>query len=213
MLRNIQTIWARALKKVGQPWPDETLYYFICVSSWTCRSKTPLVKEINKRELYQAKHLYLLHQRETELYIGKRNVSDAFNILWVLAVWNSKFQNIYGRTDWTDSCVSESCILQVVTYTVAFLTRGSWVLFRPATENLQADSPAVLYFPEDGRLTFEGWVVVVKKSDSPRQSPNTNGFNNHYAVQWSNPVVETSAGGPLISMRLFAGGKCSACLV
>ena len=98
-------------------------------------------------------------------------------------------------------------------HTVAFLTRGSWVLFCPATDTLQADSRAVLYFPEDGRLTLEGWMVVVKKSDNPKQSPNTNGFNNHYAVQWSNPVVETSAGGPLISMRPFAGGKCSAWLV
>ena len=98
-------------------------------------------------------------------------------------------------------------------HTVAFLTRGSLVLFRPATETLQADSRTVLYFPEDGKLTFEGWVVVIKKSDSPRQSPNTNGFNSHYAVQWNNPVVKTSAWGPLISMRPFAGGKCSAWLV
>ena len=83
---------------------------------------------------------------------------------------------------------------------VAFLTIGSWALFAPATETLQADSRGVLYCPEDERLTFEGWVVVVKNSNSPRQSPNTNGFNNHNEVQWSNPVVETSAGEPLISM-------------
>ena len=33
----------------------------------------------------------------------------------------------------------------------------------PATETLRADSRAVLCCPEDGRLTFEGWVVVVKE--------------------------------------------------
>jgi len=104
-------------------------------------------------------------------------------------------------------CVCESYTLHVVTYhTVAFLTRGSWALFRPAIETLQEDSRAVLYCPEDGRLTFEGWVVVVTKSDSPRPSPNTNGFNNHCEVQWSNPVVETSAGEQLISMWPFAEG-------
>jgi hypothetical protein len=51
------------------------------------------------------------------------------------------------------------------------------------------------------------------KSEIPRQSPNTNGFNNQIVVQWSSPVVETSAGEPLISTRLFAGAKCSAWLV
>ena len=105
-------------------------------------------------------------------------------------------------------------VCRLLTYhTVAFLIIGSWALFRPATETLEADSREVLYCPEDGRLMFEGWVVVLKKSDSPRQSPNTNGFKNHYEVQWNNPVVETSAGGPLISMRPFAEGKCSDWLV
>jgi hypothetical protein len=40
-----------------------------------------------------------------------------------------------------------------------------WVLglFHPVTETLQADSRAVTCWPDDGRLTFEGWVVVVKE--------------------------------------------------
>jgi len=33
----------------------------------------------------------------------------------------------------------------------------------PVTETLQADSRAVTYYLEDGRLTFGGWVVVVKE--------------------------------------------------
>ena len=51
------------------------------------------------------------------------------------------------------------------------------------------------------------------KNESPRQSPYTNGYNNHYEVQWSNPFVETSAGEPLISTRPFAVTKCLAWLV
>jgi hypothetical protein len=46
---------------------------------------------------------------------------------------------------------------------VVSLTRGSWALLPPATETLWADSRAVTCCPEDGRLTFEGWVVVVKE--------------------------------------------------
>ena len=56
-----------------------------------------------------------------------------------------------------------------------------------------------------------GWLSL--KSDSPRQSPGINGVNNHYCLQWSNPVVEPNAGEPLISMRTFAVAKCCAWLV
>jgi hypothetical protein len=56
-----------------------------------------------------------------------------------------------------------------------------------------------------------GWLSL--KSDNPRQTPDTSGVNNHYFVQWSNPVVETNAGEPLVSMRTFAIAKCSAWLV
>jgi hypothetical protein len=56
-----------------------------------------------------------------------------------------------------------------------------------------------------------GWLSL--KSDSPRQSPNTNGFSNHYIVQWSDPVVQTSAGEPVTSAASFAVAKCSAWLV
>jgi hypothetical protein len=56
-----------------------------------------------------------------------------------------------------------------------------------------------------------GWLLL--NNDSPRQSPNTNSCNNHYVVQWSNPVVEMSVGEPLISMWLLNVVKCSACLV
>jgi hypothetical protein len=94
-----------------------------------------------------------------------------------------------------------------------FCRPGGLGLFSaPATETLQADSRAVLYCPEDERLTFVVWVVVVEKSDSPQQSLNTNAFNNHYEVQWSSPVVQTSARDSLISMRTFAVAKCLAWL-
>ena len=43
----------------------------------------------------------------------------------------------------------------------------------------------VICFPEDGRLTIEAWVFVIKVS--PRCSSNSNGFNNHYDVRCSNP--------------------------
>jgi len=46
---------------------------------------------------------------------------------------------------------------------VVSLTKGSWALFHPATETLRTDSRAVPCCPEDGRLTFERWVVVVKQ--------------------------------------------------
>jgi len=46
---------------------------------------------------------------------------------------------------------------------VVSLTRGSWTLFPLATETLRADSRAVTCCPEDGSLTFGGWVVVVKE--------------------------------------------------
>jgi hypothetical protein len=46
---------------------------------------------------------------------------------------------------------------------VVSLTRGSRALFPPATETLRADSRVVMYCPEDGRLTLEEWMVVVKE--------------------------------------------------
>ena len=81
-----------------------------------------------------------------------------------------------------------------------------WVLgpVLPATETLRV----VICCPKDGRLTFEGWVVV---KVSPRHSPNTNGFNNHFVVQCSNPVLERSAAEPLKATRPFATASCSAC--
>jgi hypothetical protein len=94
------------------------------------------------------------------------------------------------------------------TYIVELLKRGSWALFHPVTETLRADSRAVLCCPEGLK---GGWLLL--KSDSPLQSPDTNGVNNHYVVRWGNPVVETSAVEPLISMHLFAVAKCSAWIV
>jgi hypothetical protein len=47
--------------------------------------------------------------------------------------------------------------------TVVSLTRRSWALFSPLTETIWADSRAATFCPEDGRLTFGGWVVVVKE--------------------------------------------------
>ena len=49
------------------------------------------------------------------------------------------------------------------THIVETLCRGSWALFHPVTETLWADSRAVLYCPEDGWLTYERWLVVVKE--------------------------------------------------
>ena len=46
---------------------------------------------------------------------------------------------------------------------VVSLTRESWALFPPVTETLWADSRAVTYCLEDGRLTCGGCVVVVKE--------------------------------------------------
>jgi hypothetical protein len=46
---------------------------------------------------------------------------------------------------------------------VVSLTRGSRALFHPATETLRADSRAVTYCPEDGRLTLDERVFVVKE--------------------------------------------------
>jgi len=46
---------------------------------------------------------------------------------------------------------------------VVYVTRRSRGLFFPATETLEAESGEVLCYPEDGRLTFEVWVVVVKE--------------------------------------------------
>jgi len=56
-----------------------------------------------------------------------------------------------------------------------------------------------------------GWLSLM--SDNPQHSPDINGVNNHYDVQWSNPVVEMNEGEPLISMRTFAVAKCSGWLV
>jgi len=92
------------------------------------------------------------------------------------------------------------------------LSRGSWALFPPAKETLRADSWAVTCCPEDGRLTFGGWVVVVKEL-TPTTISIYQWFNNHLNVQGSSPVVETSAGVPLISMRPFVVPKWPAWLV
>ena len=46
---------------------------------------------------------------------------------------------------------------------VVFLTRRSWALFPPATETLETERRAALCYHEDGRMTFEGWVVVTAK--------------------------------------------------
>ena len=43
---------------------------------------------------------------------------------------------------------------------VVSLNRGSWALSPQVTETLRADSRAVTYCLEDGRLKFGGWVVV-----------------------------------------------------
>jgi hypothetical protein len=43
------------------------------------------------------------------------------------------------------------------------LTRGSWAQFLLTTETLWAESQAVTCCPEDGRLMFDGWVVVIKE--------------------------------------------------
>jgi hypothetical protein len=54
--------------------------------------------------------------------------------------------------------ISPVTILRVV----VSLTRGSWALFSLVTETLRADSRAVTCCPEDGSLTFGGWMIVVK---------------------------------------------------
>jgi hypothetical protein len=41
--------------------------------------------------------------------------------------------------------------------------QGSLALFSPASETLRADSRAVTCCPDDGWLTFGGWVVVVEE--------------------------------------------------
>ena len=46
---------------------------------------------------------------------------------------------------------------------VVSLTRGSWALLPRRQRPYGADSRAVTCCPEDGRLTFGGWVVVVKE--------------------------------------------------
>ena len=51
------------------------------------------------------------------------------------------------------------------------------------------------------------------QSDSPRQFPNTNSFNNHYVVQCCNAVVQTSAAEPLNYIRPFAVARCPAWLL
>ena len=58
---------------------------------------------------------------------------------------------------------------------------GSLDSVTPAGEILRADNRAVIWSPEDGRLTFEWWVIVVK-CDSPRQSPKSNNLiiTNYY---------------------------------
>ena len=75
----------------------------------------------------------------------------------------------------------------------------------PATKNFRE----VICFPEVGKLTLEARVVVVKVSS--RRCSNTNGFNNQYIVQCSNPVLERSAAETLIVTRPVATAKYSAC--
>jgi len=71
-----------------------------------------------------------------------------------------------------------------IRYTVVSLTKGSWALFPAVTETIRAHSRAVTCFPEDGRPTKVGWSSL--KSDSPWQSPNTNGL---IITVWYNEVV------------------------
>ena len=59
----------------------------------------------------------------------------------------------------------------------------------------------------EGWRLKDGWSSL--RCDSPWHSPNTYSL----VVQFNNPVVETSAGEPLISMRPFAVTKCSAWLL
>jgi len=48
-------------------------------------------------------------------------------------------------------------------YSVVSLARGLGPCSPPVTETLRAESRAVTCCHEDGRLTFGGWVVVVKE--------------------------------------------------
>jgi hypothetical protein len=48
-------------------------------------------------------------------------------------------------------------------YGVASITRGSWTVFHLARQTLRAERRAVLYCPDNGRLTVEGWIVVFKE--------------------------------------------------
>jgi hypothetical protein len=83
------------------------------------------------------------------------------------------------------SCSLLSKNIKII-YTVASLTKGSLALFPAVTETLRAYSWAAICCPEDGRLTLKvGWSSL--KSDSPRQSPNTNGL---IITIWHNEVVQ-----------------------
>jgi hypothetical protein len=92
-------------------------------------------------------------------------------------------------------------VIQLVNI-VASLTRGA---LGPIPPPPHGDRGSTGRHPS---LKMVGWRLKVGwsslKGDSPRQSPGTNSSNNYYVVQWSNPVVETSAGEPVISMRPFA---------
>jgi len=64
-------------------------------------------------------------------------------------------------------------------YIVVSLARVSWALFPLIT--LLADSQVVICcLKMEGWLLKGGWLLL--KSDNPLQSPNINGFNNHYIV-------------------------------
>jgi len=68
-----------------------------------------------------------------------------------------------------------------------------------ATETLWQTAKCYLAILKmDGSLVYGGWLFL--KSDSPWLSPNSDSFNNHYVVQCSNPVVQTNAAEPIISM-------------
>jgi len=62
-----------------------------------------------------------------------------------------------------DKWIKSSVVMLSASWVVVSLTRWSWARFLPATETLRADSRAVTCYPEDGGLTFGGWVVVVKE--------------------------------------------------
>jgi hypothetical protein len=67
------------------------------------------------------------------------------------------------NSDVDRNSIQGSDVMHSDLYFVLSLTRGARALFPPATETLLTDSRAVTCCPEDGKLTLEEWVVVVKK--------------------------------------------------